>query len=69
MQNNLAHARLRAAEACLALRDAITTFCKPTATKKHQNEQSTREQFENKAKKCQEKCQSVRLYPLSFMSQ
>ncbi|MEQ1710705.1 MAG: RHS repeat-associated core domain-containing protein [Hyphomicrobium sp.] len=63
MQPELAHGRMRAAEACLALRDAETAFCPGTATKKHQNESLIREQELNKIKKCQNICGGMQVYP------
>jgi RHS repeat-associated protein len=56
--------RLRAAEACLALRDAEQAFCpdNPKSLTKHQNETATRLGYANKANKCQAICGRERLY-------
>ena len=66
MQSSLAHFRLRAAEACLAARDAINAFCPLGATKKHQTPWVVeREQYERKCISCQAISQSRRIYPWS----
>ncbi|MEQ1711458.1 MAG: RHS repeat-associated core domain-containing protein, partial [Hyphomicrobium sp.] len=56
---------LRASESCLALRDAEQSFCSEnfTSTEKHKNNQTIREQYENKASRCHGFCpDALRLY-------
>ncbi len=57
MQSKQAHSRLRAAEACLAARDAIEHLCPKTATEKHKRPYpEERKQYESKANKCFDRC-------------
>jgi RHS repeat-associated protein len=63
MQPHFAHFRMRAAEACLATRDAINAFCPLNATIKHQTPWPIeRKAYENKANKCEEVCGNMRIY-------
>jgi RHS repeat-associated protein len=65
MQPELAHSRMRAAEACLALRDAETALCPPTSTSgRHdpEKEPAIRQQEINKINSCKAICGSMQVY-------